>query len=165
MNGYLLSVIGTILLAAILTAIVPEGKTANTVKGVTKLVCLLVIISPILTFLQKEGDKKTVPTKQTFFSESVIETDKSFIQYYSEMRIEQSERDLATELETKFHLPCSVEIEWEYADKNSEIEEINGLALEILQIKIEVQSEYKEEDKSRMWEYVTKNYCSEVLIE
>ena len=77
----------------------------------------------------------------------------------------QLERDLAAELETKFHLPCSVEIEWGYAEENGEIKETNGLALEILQIKIQVQSEYKEEDKSRMWEYVTKNYCSEVLIE
>lgn len=38
MSGYLLAIIGIVLLTGILSAVLPEGKTAKFIKGMTKLV-------------------------------------------------------------------------------------------------------------------------------
>lgn len=53
MSGYLLAIIGIVLLTGILSAVLPEGKTAKFIKGMTKLCCLAVILAPILGFFHK----------------------------------------------------------------------------------------------------------------
>ena len=150
MNGYLLSVIGTVLLSAVLTAIAPNGKTAFVIKNVAKLACLLVIVSPLLTYVQREkkgGDLKNNSTKE------VINTDESFIQYYSEMKVRQAEEALEKELLDKFSLSCRLTFSWELLED------------EIFIRKITVLSPIDTEEKESLYEYLTKNYCSEVVFE
>ena len=160
MNGYLLTIIGTVLISSVFTAILPEGKTANTVKGIAKLVCLLVIISPVLNFLQKgtESGKNS----QTFFSETGIQTDESFIKYYSEMRIRNAETLLEEELYENFSIETEVALQWKYdtEDGTYDVEKIR-----ITQVQVVVPQETEKEARTNMWEYLSKNYCSEVLIE
>lgn len=150
MNGYLLSVIGTVLLSAVLTAIAPNGKTAFVIKNVAKLACLLVIVSPLLTYVQREkkgGDLKNNSTKE------VINTDESFIQYYSEMKVRQAEETLEKEIFEKFSLSCRLTFSWELLED------------EIFIRKITVFSPVTTEEKEILYEYLTKNYCSEVVFE
>ena len=155
LDGYLLCIIGTVLLSSILTAIVPEGKTSAVIKGIAKLVCLLVIVSPIPRFLQKENFFDEAD--ETFFSQTVIQTDEDFIKYYSEMRIKNAESALEQELEKNFSVVVKLSLEWEYGEDTNEIK--------ITKIHVEKESEIDEEGEKVMWEYLTKNYCSEVLIE
>lgn len=150
MNGYLLSVIGTVLLSAVLTAIAPNGKTAFVIKNVAKLACLLVIVSPLLTYVQREkkgGDLKNNSTKE------VINTDESFIQYYSEMKVRQAEETLEKEIFEKLSLSCKLTFSWELLED------------EIFIRKITVLSPIDTEEKESLYEYLTKNYCSEVVFE
>ncbi|MBQ8684893.1 MAG: stage III sporulation protein AF [Clostridia bacterium] len=161
MNGYLLSVIGTVLLSAILTAIVPNGKTASVVKAVTKLACLLVIVSPILGYI-RSGTSDSQTNSQTNFSQSVIQTDESFIKYYSEMRIRDTETQLEREIEEEFSLTCAVTLAWEYGEEGEEYDTEN---IRVTQITARVENGISEKEKTDVWEYLTKNYCSEVLIE
>lgn len=155
LDGYLLAILGTVLSSAILTAIVPEGKTSGTVKSIAKLVCLLVIIAPIPKFLQMESffDETSEENTETFFSQSVIETDERFINYYSEMRIRYAEQSLETEILDKYALAVDVCLECATED------------LKINKITVKTNKETDEEAKRVMWEYLTQNYCSEVLIE
>lgn len=149
MNGYLLSVIGTVLLSAVLTAIAPNGKTAFVIKNVAKLACLLVIVSPLLTYVQREkkgGDLKNNSTKE------VINTDESFIQYYSEMKVRQAEETLEKEIFEKLSLSCKLTFSWELLED------------EIFIRKITVLSPIDTEEKESLYEYLTKNYCSEVVF-
>lgn len=159
MNGYLLGVIGTVLLSAILTAIIPEGKTAKTVKGMTKLACLLVIISPIPNYLKASGllkgsDKDSL----TNFPQTVIQTDSEFIKYYSEMRIRQTEEALEKEILDKYGKRTQVTLAWE--EQTSGYDEIK-----ITKIHVQTENGLTAEEANAMWEYLTKTYCSEVLIE
>ena len=155
MNGYLLSVIGAVLLCSLITAIAPEGKTSASIKGIAKLVCILVIIAPVLRFF-KTGDLRVFIDKnrQEFFSEEVIEADGEFIEYYCEMRIEQTEKALEMELlekygvETECTLSCRIE---------------NEICVEKICIKLPKDTD--EEVKNAMRWYLKENYCSEVLIE
>ena len=152
MNVYLLSVIGTVLVASILTAIAPEGKTSGIIKAIAKSACLLAIVAPIPSYLNSGNSDEKNADLQTIFSQTVIETDEDFIKYYSEMRIRATAQALEAELKEKFSVQTSVEFEW-----RNESDEIKIT-------KIIVKTENGEKNVA-MWEYLTKNYCSEVLIE
>jgi hypothetical protein len=166
LSGYLLSVVGTVLLCAVLTAILPEGKTSGIIKGVTKLACLLAVIAPIPKFLQNyrpRDETGNTEITDTFFSESVIQTDKTFIQYYSERRIELAERALKSELQEKFGYEIDVEMEWTYYTENA-LSVYEDSEILITKIKLSGKN-CDEEAKMSVAAYVSKHYCSEVLIE
>ena len=155
MNGYILSIIGTILLCAFLTAIAPEGRTSAVIRGVAKLACLIVIVAPIPQLLySKKNDK----TGQDFFSQTVIETDADFIKYYSEMRISSMERALEEEIYEEFCVKSSVSLAWEYPKTQTE-------DIKITKITVRTETLSETEVLKRMSEYLTLQYCSEVLIE
>ena len=108
MNGYLLSIIGTVLFSSFIVAILPEGKMSGTIKGVAKMVCLLAIIAPIPQYMQKQKNLKNTEEVQNFFSITGIQSDVSFIQYYSEMRIKDAEQLLEREIQEKFSYQADV---------------------------------------------------------
>ena len=156
MNGYLLGVIGTVMLSALLTAITPEGKSSGVIKGVCKLVCVLAIVAPVLNFFQG-GDRKNSKIVETFFAQSGIDTDENVIKYYSELKVSQSENCLEEELFKEFGLETEVVYFWETEERTEKIR--------VTCINVKIKGGYEEEVSKSMWEYLTKNYCSEVLIE
>ncbi len=165
MNGYLLTMIGMILISSILTALTADGKTSSIIKNMTKIACIVVIISPILTFFQKgEIVWEQSENNNDFFSQSVIESENTFIKYYSELRIEQTEKALEKELFEKFSKNVSVKLDWE-RQKESFQEKYTVDGIRILKIHIISKEKLDEEVKNEMSAYVTKNYCSEVKIE
>jgi len=163
MNGYLIGVVGTVLLCALLSAILPEGKTANLIRAVTKLACLVAIITPIPSFLQQTGFGENDKNLQNFFGENSIQTDAGFIQYYSEWRIADTEKQLQSTLLKDFDFVATVKLDWEYDN-----EVVNGL-YENTKIKIRriiLRSEDDDAEKrAKVLSYVKQNYCSEVLLE
>ena len=156
MSKYLLSIIGTVLLSAFLTAILPDGKTNGVIKAVARLACTLAIIAPILQFFQS-GTAAFVEVKktETIFSQSVIDAEESFIHYYSELRIRETEKALTQDIAEKYGIEVSVSIDWKKEEKEIFLEKIYVNTME----------QQNEEALKNMWEYLTKNYCSEVLIE
>ena len=165
LSGYVLSVIGTVLLCSVLTVLLPEGRTAAIIKAITRLVCVLAIVAPVLKFLQSKNISfEDTQNSQGIFSETVIQTDESFIKYYSERRIAYAQTALEEELQQKFAADTDVIFTWQavtdaYADKYP------WEKLQITKIRIVNRKEQSEEVKGKMWDYVTENYCSEVLIE
>ncbi len=155
MKEYLLAMIGTILVSAVLTSLAADGKTVSIIRNMTKLACLLVILSPIVKILEEKDLTKNNEISDNYFSETVIQTDSDFIQYYSELRIKSTEIALQKELLEKYKINSNVSIFWQYEKYD----------IRITQIKITLKEEQSEVVKQEMWEYLTKNYCSEVLIE
>ena len=149
MKEYLIAVIGTVLLCAVLTAIVPSGKTAGVIKGMAKLACLMAIVAPIPAFLK--GEKSWGKN----LNENVLQTDDTFIKYYSIMRIAQAEVALRQELYDKFSVEATVTLQ----------AKTDSAVLEIQAITVAIVDEISKEVQSDMCEYLTKTYCSEVLIE
>ena len=165
MSGYLFGLIGTILLSTILTALLPEGKTTGIIKGITRLACLVVILAPIPKFLQNEdvfGEflEKNAENLAENPSQNVIATDVEYIEYFRELRIRVNETALERELEDKFSVQAQVQFNWEIEPTEDGDEEIK-----ITRITVSLLEEINEEDENRMWEYLRKNYCSEVQLE
>ncbi len=156
MNGYLLSVIGTVLISSVLTAILPEGKTRGLIQSIARLACVLAIVSPVLSYL-RSGNTSVFAEKnsESFFSESVIRAEESFIKYYSEMRIGETENALQKEILEKYGR--SVEVSLDYEMQKDKIK--------IVKIGLKIEEGTKEEDVKSIKDYLMKNYCKEVLVE
>ena len=164
MSGYAMSVIGIILISAILTAVLPSGKTGSVIKGVTRLACVLVIVMPILVFFQSGEWEIDKTFFQGEFSETVIQTDGAFIQYYSEMRVREAEDKLEEELFKEFSVRANVTLVWE-TEKSAYASYYEDEKIKITRIYVVNDKKQAEEVEKAMWGYLTKNYCSEVLIE
>lgn len=115
LHGYLLCIIGTTLFSAVITSVMPEGKTSAMIKGIARLVCVVSILSPIPQFLQKQSffeffqDKNTLfPTEK--FSQLVITIDQPFIDYVSQMRVTVLEQQIQAAIEKQFQTQCEVEV-------------------------------------------------------
>ncbi len=161
MNGYLLSVLGTVLLCSLVTALTPEGKTAPVIKAIARLACVLTIISPVLRFFKTGSLEKNEGEN---FAESVITTDGAFIQYYSEARVRKTELALLKELQALCPSTKEVRLEWTLEKESFG----GGYTVENIRIEricVALEGEVGWEVKENMSSYLTKNYCSEVLIE
>lgn len=170
MSGYLLGIVGIVLLSSIVSVILPDGKTVRFIKGITKLSCLAVILAPILGFFQGKGDGKI---NFPFFSaQTVIETDGAFIDYCSTKRIENAETELEKKLEETFSVRIGVTLLWEYRGSitESETESSDGYlsvyeGKEIKITKVVLKDEEKnigEEVRKIMTEHVAREYGCEV---
>ena len=156
MNGYLLSVIGTIIFSALITAIMPEGKTSGLIKAVARIACVLAIVAPVLNFLRTGSTSLFYGKKtQTIFSQLVIDGQEEFIQYYSETRIEQTQLALEKEILQNYALETKVSLEWLLEEDK----------IKITRIVVNTSGKANGEVVNKMSEYLTKNYCSEVKIE
>ncbi len=162
MNEYLLSVIGTVLLSAVLTAITPEGRTSGAIKGITKLVCVLAIIAPIANFF-RSGEMLDEKNSSLNFNETGIQVDGEFIKYYSEKQVTQTQAALEREIFDKFSVQTSVTLVCERILYKQGL--YDEEAVQVRQINVVCEKECAEEVKQKMWVYLTENYCSEVLIE
>jgi hypothetical protein len=164
MSAYVLSVIGTVLLCAILNAVLPTGKTSGVIKGVARMACVVSIVMPILIFFQSGEWSIGKTFFEKDFAESVIQTDEEFIEYYSQMRVREAQLSLQKDLKSEFLVEADVQIEW-----TSETEEYGKIynedKIKIVRIVVKNKEKQSEEVENAMWEYLTQNYCSEVLIE
>ena len=164
MSAYVLSVIGVILISAILTVILPSGKTNSLIKCVARLACVLVIVMPLLIYFQSGTWSNGITFFGDEFQETVIHTDAGFIQYYSEMRVRETERSLKEELLEEFYVKAEVRLSWEM-----ESAMIGSYytqeKIKITRIQVINEEKQAEEVERAMWVYLTENYCSEVLIE
>ncbi len=164
MNGYLLSVSGTVLLCSLLTALAPEGKTASVIKGIAKLACVLAFLAPVLRFFQSGNIEVLLGTGEKNSSQTVIEEDEAFIQYYSEKRVAEAESLLERELEELYAVQTEARFSWTL-EEETVLKKYAIDGIRISKIQIHTPKETTEEVKERMRAYLLENYCSEVQIE
>ena len=154
MSAYLLSIVGVVLLSAVLSAVLPGGKTSKFIKGMTK---------PVLDFFRGGDGETNFPF---FSSETVIQTDVDFIDYCSTKRIENAEEELGNALEENFSVRPEVTLLWEYAGSITEGDGEEGyLSLYVgREIKItkvllrDVGGSIGEEVKREMTEHIAEEY-------
>ena len=164
LKEYLIGVTGIVLICAILSCAIPNGKNAKIIQGILKLSCLIAIMSPLLYLFQYKSylsqDEGKYPD---FFSDSVIQADNQFIKYYSELNVLLAADALANELLNKYAVSVDVKIDWAYDAKD--LENTAASKIKITRIHIKPKTEIIEKLRIDMWEYLTNKYCSEVLIE
>ncbi len=154
MNEYLLSIMGIVLVSSVLTVIMPSGKMATVVKSGARLSVLLVVVAPLFGFLTSR-DWETSDYFSNFYEESVIMTDKEFIDYSRYERIKEAEIAVEKDIQEKYSLTLSVKIEWAEEEEKIRILTITMFAFERLDEKEEV----------RLINYVRETYgCEGVIV-
>ena len=117
MNAYILSVLGVVLFSSLVTAIIPDGKTASFIKGIARLVCVFAIVSPLISFFQ-EG--KESGDGENFFVDSVIKTDETYIDYCSKISVKNAETELQNTVEKDYGISCDIHLIWQYEKKDTD---------------------------------------------
>lgn len=162
LNGYVLAVIGTVLISAVVTAIIPEGKTSSVVKGVTRLACVLAIVAPILSFFAK-GNQADGENKTGIFQEIGIETDGAYIQYVSAIRVTEAEKSIKKEIREKYAAQIEVRLRWEYTAEEYGV--YQGERVKITQIQVLCEDESAKRQKKEIGQYLANAYGCEVVLE
>jgi len=166
LNGYIVSIIGTVLVCSVLTAVLPQGKTTGVIKGMARLACVVAIIAPIPKYLGKwtsfDVNHEKNPTQADInFSQQVIQTDDTFIKYYCEMRIRNTEAALKSEIENQFPIEVETNIDWRFTEEKT----VDSDQIQIVSITVKLLNSCNQETIEALTKYLTKNYCSEVIIE
>lgn len=153
MSGYLLSVVGIVLFTSVLLAIVPTGKTSEIVKAIARLACVVTILAPIVQFFVSDGEFGT------FFVESSIQTESTFIQYSSKTRVEEVEKILQKKLEDEFGVPIDVDCIWRIEQTQEGMYE--GQNIRIEKVFVKTTTEQSIEWKQTLEAFIQKEYGCE----
>ena len=153
MSGYLLSVVGIVLFASVLLAIVPTGKTSEIVKAIARLACVVTILAPIVQFFVSDGEFGT------FFVESSIQTESTFIQYSSKTRVEEVEKILEEKIEVEFGVPVDVDCIWHIEQTQEGMYE--GQNIRIEKVFVKTTTEQSIEWKQTLEAFIQKEYGCE----
>lgn len=102
MKAYLLAVSGAIILSAVISIIVSDGKMGKFIKGMTRLFVFSVLLVPLLSLF---GEKKIVLTA------SEITSDEGYLAYCAEKLSKRDEEEIATYLVEEYSLVVQVNVE------------------------------------------------------
>lgn len=102
MKAYILSIVGVVLLTAIVGMIAPSGKMGNFIKGTVKLVGVFVLVSPFVTLLSGKGE--------VFGDKAAYETDETYLERSADLMAEADGREIAAYLREKYSLTAEVSV-------------------------------------------------------
>ena len=112
MQAYIWAVCGAIVISALATILLPEGKIGKFIHGILKLFCLAVMLTPLFGLLQQaEG----------FFpsggeTEISAGLDDAFMEYMFGRRAEEEEVELKKQLEEEFAVAVEADIMWKISE-------------------------------------------------
>ena len=115
MSGYVLSILGIVLLGVIIDVIIPSGNISKYIKSVFSIFVVAVIISPVVNFLSNKNGIK--------LEYDNYEMDKQLIEYIFEKRTENEENKI--EIYLKDNGFDGIDINLNYSINNNELDYIS----------------------------------------
>ena len=110
MTSYILAVCGAVLIATIVTILLPEGNTGKFINGILRLFCVFVLMLPIYHLITQWREDGFSPT-----TNGKIELDSSFLEYNYAIWAEEREKQIKSTVENEFKITVTVELQWTYA--------------------------------------------------
>ena len=108
MQGYILAVCGAVILSALITILMPEGKIGKFINGILKLFCVAVMLLPLPSALQKIG-----AIGMPEGTEASLPLDTEFIEAMFESRAREQQNKIQTELEEEYEITVDIQVLWE----------------------------------------------------
>lgn len=111
MQTYILGVCGAVIISALVTILMPEGKTGKFIGGILKLFCVAVMLLPVPSLLREIGVIGSAPAAE-------VPLDEAFIEEVFSRRAAQQEEDLEALIAEEIGVTVSASIGWaseEYA--------------------------------------------------
>ncbi len=119
MKEYILAVCGSVVISALITLLLPEGKMGKFIGGILKLFCLLVMLMPLFQMFEKYR-----PWDGEIETSGEYEPDENFLMQAFKLQAETREREIEEEIAKEFSVEVDAELLWEYADYACNVTEI-----------------------------------------
>jgi len=112
MSGYVLSILGIVLLGVLIDVIIPSGNINKYIKSIYSIFVVAVIISPVVNFIANKNDYKL-----TYLN---YEIDAELLEYVYKLRVENAENNIEIYLNNEGF--SGIDIIIDYSINNNEIQ-------------------------------------------
>ena len=114
--SYIISIIGVVFLGVMIDVIAPEGKMNNFIKSIFAVFLLFVMVCPIVNLFTNN--------RLSGFFNTKLNVDEEYLEQTSELRIDNYELLIVSELEKKGIYGVKVEIEGKIVGENKNIKKV-----------------------------------------
>lgn len=118
MSGYLLSLLGVILLGVLVDAILPSGSTSKYISGIFAIIVMFVMISPVITWLK--NDYKITE----YFTTTEIQLNDKLLYSINNNKLNALEVEIQQELEDSGFAGVIVDIKFELVAEDVKITQV-----------------------------------------
>lgn len=118
MTGYLLTLLGVILLGVLIDIILPSGSTSKYISGIFAIVVMFVMISPVINWVK--GDYKL----SDYFNTSDIQINDKLLHSINNSKFNALETDIEQELFNNGYSNIDIEIKFNQTADNVEITQV-----------------------------------------
>ena len=132
MGGYLLSILGVVILGVVIDVILPSGSTSKYISGIFAIIVMFVIISPVLTWI------KSGYNIQDYFTLQDISLDEKLLYSINKSKFTQLEEEVEQELADNGYNNVKVDIQFDIEATNVKITQV---LVDLSNIVINVNSE------------------------
>lgn len=101
MKAYVLSIAGAVLISAIVSILMPEGRMGKFIRGTTKLFLIVVLVSPFVSWMGGKG---------FIFTDKEIGTDEEYLLYCAALLSQKDEEELVLWLNETYGVEAEVEV-------------------------------------------------------
>ena len=119
MSGYLISIIGVVILGVLVDLVLPSGQMNKFVKSMFGIFTILVIVSPVPKLINSNFDFSSL-----FYNQASIELDKDFLEVTNKKIVEQLEKSIVASCENSGYSKVECEIESILVDNKLVIEKV-----------------------------------------
>lgn len=120
MQGYILAVCGAVILSALVSILLPEGRIGKFVNGMLKVFCVLVMLLPLYELIAGLSAPETGGAE----TEAAAELDEPFLDRMFAERAREQEGELAFALSQDPGVEVSAEILWKRVEYAYEVYEV-----------------------------------------
>lgn len=118
MSGYLLSLLGVIVLGVLIDVILPSGSTSKYISGIFAIVVMFVMISPVIKFIK--SDYKL----SDYFTNSDIHINEKLLYNINNSKFKVVEQDIIKELSDNGYCDVQIDIQFKVVADNVEITQV-----------------------------------------
>ena len=124
MSEYIWAVSGAAIISALAAILLPEGRIGKFIKGILKLFCLAVMLTPLFSVAEQflNGDLGAVAGGG---DSSVSELDEQFIDAVFDSRAKEQAKEIDALLEDEFSVAVSAEVVWESVEYAYRVTDVN----------------------------------------
>lgn len=118
MSGYLLTLLGIVLLGVLIEVILPSGTTSKYISGIFSIFVMFVILSPILTWIR--SDYKL----SDYFTKTDIQLNEKLLYNINNSKLSEIEQVIIEELNTNGYTNVKIDIQFEMEADNVKITQV-----------------------------------------
>ena len=118
MSGYLLTLLGVILLGVMVDVILPSGSTSKYISGIFAIFVLFVMISPVIKWIK--SDYKV----SNYFTNTEIQLNEKLLYNINNSKLNAIEQEIIQELKTNGYSNVGIDIQFELESDNVKITQV-----------------------------------------